>query len=176
MNNQANFPVSMRQRLVATTQTGIFLAVLLAVQLLGMPNFVTGALVNGIFIFVLLQIGLRHALLLALLSPIGGIMSGHLPAPLYPLLPIIICGNFLLIGLYKIFYRYSAIIRLVMPSAIKGLLIGWAGTIVIHILNLSDKVKWFIMPVLGIQFFTAIVGLIIGEKAFQAFNRDRLVD
>ena len=57
--------VASRQKLAVAARTGIFLAVLLAVQLVGLPNPVTGTIVNAIFIFVLLYNGLRHALILA---------------------------------------------------------------------------------------------------------------
>lgn len=162
----------MRRELTAASQTGVFLAVLLAIQVLGLPNFITGTIVNSIFIFVLLHTGFRHALFLALLSPIGGVMSGHLPAPMYPILPVIICGNFLLVGVYKIFYQYNPFFRLVIPAACKGLLIFGAGYMIIQILSLGEKVKWLVIPVLGIQFFTAIAGLMLGEKFFQIFSRN----
>ena len=165
--------VASRQKLAVAARTGIFLAVLLAVQLVGLPNPVTGTVVNAIFVFVLLYNGLRHALILAFLSPLGGIVSGHLPAPMYPVLPVIVCGNLALIGLYFIFSGGSMPLRLVLPALAKGLIIGVAGYKIVQILDLMETAKWLLMPVLGIQFFTAVAGLFVGERLFQSLLRGR---
>ncbi|HNS09665.1 MAG TPA: hypothetical protein PKN29_08185 [Candidatus Ozemobacteraceae bacterium] len=165
--------VASRQKLAVAARTGVFLAVLLAVQLIGLPNPVTGTIVNAIFIFVLLYSGLRHALILAFLSPFGGIVSGHLPAPMYPILPVIVCGNFALIGLYFIFSKHSMPLRLVFPALVKGVIIGVAGYVIVQILDIVATAKWLLMPVLGFQFFTAVAGLFVGERLFQSLLRGR---
>jgi len=165
--------VASRQKLAVAARTGIFLAVLLAVQLVGLPNPVTGTIVNAIFIFVLLCNGLRHALVLALLSPLGGIISGHLPAPMYPVLPVIVCGNLALIGLYFILAKHSMPLRLVIPALAKGAIIGGAGYAIVQILGIMATARWLLIPVLGVQFFTAVAGLFVGEKLFQSLLRGR---
>lgn len=165
--------VASRQKLAVAARTGIFLAVLLAIQLVGLPNPVTGTIVNAIFVFVLLYNGLRHALILAFLSPLGGIVSGHLPVPMYPVLPVIVCGNLSLIGLYFIFSQHSVPLRLVLPALAKGVIIGGAGYMIVQILDIMVAAKWLLVPVLGLQFFTAVAGLFIGEKLYQSLLRGR---
>ncbi len=165
--------VASRQKLALAARTGIFLAVLLAVQLVGLPNPLTGTIVNAIFIFVLLYNGLRHALILAFLSPLGGIVSGHLPAPMYPVLPVIVCGNLSLVVLYFIFSKRGMSLRLVLPALAKGVIIGGAGYMIVQILDIMATAKWLLMPVLGLQFFTAVAGLFIGEKLYQSLLRGR---
>lgn len=165
--------VASRQKLAVAARTGIFLAVLLAVQLVGLPNPVTGTIVNAIFIFVLLYNGLRHAVILAFLSPLGGIISGHLPVPMYPVLPVIVCGNLALIGLYFILAKQSMPLRLVFPALAKGVIIGGAGYAIVLILDIMATARWLLMPVLGVQFFTAVAGLFVGEKLFQSLLRGR---
>lgn len=161
---------SLRQKMAMVTRTGLFLAVLLAVQMLGLPNLVTGAIVNAIFIAALLLTDLKYALLLAFLSPIGGVFSGHLPAPMYPVLPVIICGNFIFIGTYQLLATGGKFIRFVVPAALKGLIVGVVGYLIIQKFGVPDQVKWFLFPVLGIQFLTAFIGLIAGENFFQALT------
>lgn len=173
METQQTTHVAMRQGIVMVARTGLFLAVLLAVQMLGLPNFVTGTIVNAIFIVTLLLTGLRHALFLALLSPIAGIFFGHLPAPMYPVLPVIICGNFVCIGTYQFFSTSGNPIRFVLPAALKGLMIGVIGYLIIQKFGVADQVRWFLLPVLGMQFITAFAGLLAGEKFYQAMIRAR---
>lgn len=156
-----------RNNLVEVAQAGVFLAVLMAVQLVGMPNPVTGTLVNSILIFTSLRLGLRYALMLATLSPIGGMIAGHLPAPLYPVAPVIVCGNYLLVFLYRLLLRNHMIVRLFFPALVKGMLIGLAGVVIVKVLNLGSTVNWLLAPVLGLQFFTALAGILMGEKFFE---------
>lgn len=164
-----------QHKLLLLAQTGVFLAVLMAVQILGLPNPLTGTLVNAILIFASLRLGLRYALILATLSPVGGIISGHLPAPLYPVFPVIVCGNFLLLFFYRLLMRRHLLLRLVFPAVIKGAMIGGAGYMIIQILKIGEKVKWFLLPVLGLQFFTALAGIVLGEMLFARLDKDRFL-
>ncbi len=173
MDTQPIPDIAMRQRVVVTAQTGLFLAVLIAVQMLGLPNFITGTIVNAIFVVSLLLNGLRCSLFLALLSPMGGMFFGHLPAPMYPVLPVIVCGNFVLIGTYHFFSTSENLIRFVLPAALKGLIIGVIGYLVIQKFGMPDQIRWFLLPVLGMQFITALTGLLAGENIYQALMRAR---
>jgi membrane associated rhomboid family serine protease len=167
--------VAVQRKLRSLTQSGLFLAVLLAVQMLGLPNPVTGVLINAILIFVSLHLGVRYALILSTLSPIGGVVSGHLPAPLYPLIPVIVCGNYLLVLGYRIFLGRSAALRMVFPALAKGALIGFAGLAIIRILKITATGGWVLLPVLGLQFFTALAGTIGGERIFLQVNRQEFL-
>lgn len=173
MHNRQLDSVAARQRLASLAQVGLLLAVLLAIQVIGLPNLVTGSMVNAVFVFALYFTGLRGALLLAFLSPFGGILSGHLPAPMYPLLPVIICGNFVFVWACKIGAGAGFLIRVFLPAALKGAIICVAGLALVQTLGLADQVRWLVVPVLGIQFFTALIGIVAGEKLFQAVSRGR---
>lgn len=154
----------MQKKIARLSQSGLLLAVILAVQIIGLPNPVTGIIVNAVLIFVSLHLGLQAALLLAFLSPVGGMISGHLPIPLYPLMPVIVCGNFTMIILHWFLKKHSSYFRLLFPALLKGLIIGGAGYMIVQILQLGENGKWLLLPVLGLQFFTAFGGIMIGEK------------
>ncbi|GEM_PF-750391 len=175
MNESHCFDDEPPQQIVVLARTGLFLAVLMAIQLVGLPNLLTGILVNAILIFVLLMSGLRHALFLGLLSPIGGIISGHLPAPLYPVLPVIICGNFVFVAACQLMTRLGAAlpVRCLLPAFLKALIIGLAGYLVVKMVGATNQANWLLLPVLGIQFFTAFGGLLAGERFFQVLLRAR---
>lgn len=171
MENEQPTQSRVSSQLIQLSQAGIFLAVLLAVQLLGLPNPVTGILVNALLTFVLLHLGTRYSLMLAILSPLGGIVSGHLPAVLYPLLPVIMCGNILMLAGYSLMRNMPAVARYAVPAAFKGAVIWVAGMMIIEFLKIAANAQWMIAPVLGMQFFTAAVGLLAGEKLFAAIRR-----
>ncbi|PKL48140.1 MAG: hypothetical protein CVV42_10805 [Candidatus Riflebacteria bacterium HGW-Riflebacteria-2] len=171
MENERQNEGKGRSQLVLVSQAGIFLAVLLAVQLIGLPNPVTGTLVNALLLFVLLRLGTRYALMLGILSPIGGIVSGHLPAPLYPVLPVIMTGNLLMLAGYFMTLRLPAPVRYSVPAVAKALVIWGAGSMIVSFLKLGDQVQWLFMPVATIQFFTAAVGMFLGEKFYNAVGQ-----
>jgi len=171
MENQQQNTASGRSQLAQVSQAGIFLAVLLAVQLVGLPNPVTGTLVNALLLFVLLRLGARYALMLGILSPIGGIVSGHLPAPLYPVLPVVMTGNLLMLAGYFMTIRLPAPVRYSVPAAGKAFLIWGAGSVIVSFLKLGNQVQWLFMPVATIQFFTAAIGMFVGEKFYNAVSQ-----
>lgn len=175
MNSNETINGAPQQKLFLAAQTGVFLAVLLAVQVVGLPNLLTGTVVNAVLVFVSLRLGVRYALVLATLSPVGGLISGHLPVPLYPVFPVIVCGNYLLLVSYWLLKSRNLLIRSVLPALFKAVEIGGAGYMIVQILHLGEKAVWFLFPVLGLQFFTALAGLILGEKIFAGMNQQKFV-
>lgn len=150
---------------------GIMLAAILALQLINLPNIITGVIVNSIFIFTALYIGTRGAVVLCLLSPLGGILSGHVPAFMYPTLPIIAIGNLLLVSLFSVLRNKKLWLKLFLPAFFKAVFIGLGGLVVMQLL-VTDKVgNWLVFPVLGIQFFTAIPGIWLGITLFENLRK-----
>ncbi|GAB4279460.1 MAG: hypothetical protein Kow0029_23350 [Candidatus Rifleibacteriota bacterium] len=158
------------QRLGILAQTGLFLATILAVQFLSLPNWLTGSAVNAVFIFVFLHLGRRYANFLAVLSPPGALISGHLPPVMYPLLPVIIIGNLLLINTYFLLFKGKIFARYLVPSLSKAAFIFVAGMGLIRWFDIGEKVKWLILPVIGVQIVTALAGIFIGEKLYAVLN------
>ncbi len=144
--------------------TGLSLSLLLAIQIVGLPNLLTGIAVNAIFIFVLLYLDFRSALFLCILSPVGGLLSGHLPVIMYPLVPVIVVGNLLYIYLYDCFCARSWFVGIFIAAVAKSIFIGLLGYSLLYWLEILDKVRWLVLPVLGIQFITAFLGALLGER------------
>lgn len=157
----------MRTRLQTLATSGLSLAVILALQVVGLPNLLTGIAVNAVLIFAVGFIGWRYAAIIGLLSPVGGFLSGHVPAVMYPVIPVIMVGNLCFIVVYSRSQKMFWLPRLLLPAVIKALLIFLIGMAVINWLEIAEKVKWLIVPVLGIQFLTALAGIFLGEKLLE---------
>lgn len=155
---------------------GIMLAVILSLQVTNLPNIVTGVFVNSIFIFTALYIGTRGAVVLCILSPLGGILSGHVPAFMYPTLPVIAIGNVLLVGLFSMLVNQNLWLRLILPAFIKALFIGLGGLVIMEFFVPEKLANWLVFTVLGIQFFTAIPGIWLGIKLFKKLNKVNKID
>ena len=153
-----------KNKIRAIAVTGIMLAITVALQAVNLPNIVTGVIVNSIFVFIFFYVGLKSAMTLCLLSPLSGFVTGHLPAIMYPVLPIIAIGNCFLILVLSNLKSSSTWAKILLPSFIKALIIGLGGKLMVH-LFVPDKIHDFwIFSVLEIQFFTAMLGIWLGLK------------
>ncbi len=145
---------------------GVMLALILAFQMINLPNIITGVFVNAIFIFMTLYIGIWSAIVLCIISPVVALITGHVLAPMYPVLPIIALGNIVFIALYSKFKENKFWLRGIIPALVKAIIIGGAGWLIIHYF-VPELTTWLVLPVLGIQFFTAVPGVWLGEKLKQ---------
>lgn len=87
------------------TRTAVLLAIALAVQFLRLPppfgQFVTGPVVNAVLILAVAYVGIGGAALIGLITPGFAFLVGILPAPLAPVIPIIMTANLVLcLGFY----------------------------------------------------------------------------
>ncbi len=144
--------------------TGIMLAVILALQAINLPNIVTGIIVNSILIFVFLYIGLKQAIVLGVLTPFGGLITGHVIPVMFPIMPLIALGNYLMIILFNRLSNQNIGIKLFIPALIKAIVIGLGGMIAIRIFMPKNIPNFILISVLGIQFFTALPGIWLGIK------------
>ncbi|MBR4570653.1 MAG: hypothetical protein IKO19_08350 [Candidatus Riflebacteria bacterium] len=159
-----------KNRIRNITLNGIMLAVIVALQVVNLPNLLTGVIVNSILVFVSIYIGLKSAFVLCLLSPFCGFITGHVPILMYPVLPMIALGNLLLVIVLSKLAKRSLILRLLIPACIKALVIGVGGMLLINIF-IPDKLSDFLLfTVLGIQFFTAVPGVFLGIKLAEKFK------
>ena len=159
-----------KNRIRNITLNGIMLAVIVALQVVNLPNLLTGVIVNSILVFVSIYIGLKSAFVLCLLSPFCGFITGHVPILMYPVLPMIALGNLLLVIVLSKLAKRSLILRLLIPACIKALVIGVGGMLLINIF-IPDKLSdYLLFTVLGIQFFTAVPGVFLGIKLAEKFK------
>ncbi len=153
-----------KNRIRNITLNGIMLAVIMALQAANLPNLVTGVIVNSILVFVSSFSGMKSAVLLCLLSPFCGFLTGHVPVLMYPVLPMIVLGNIILVLLLFKLREKSMVTRLLIPALTKAVIIGAGGFALVNIF-LPDKIANFLLfSVLGIQFFTAVPGVFLGLK------------
>ena len=153
-----------KNKIKSIALNGIMLALTVALQAVNLPNILTGVIVNSIFVFILFYVGIKSSIILCLLSPLFGFLTGHVPVFMYPVLPMIALGNTLLVVTLQKLEKKSKWLQLLLPALIKALVIGLGGLLMISIF-IPDKIQNFIfLTVLGIQFFTAVPGIWLGIK------------
>ena len=124
-----------KHRAIWVAQTGIFLALLLigqAVTRMFGNQFVTGSVNNMLFILTVMLCGVSAAAVLAVISPILATILGIGPQ-LWPLVPVIIAGNLVLVILWHMIAlkrsersRVFDILALVVAAAAKFLVLYFA--------------------------------------------------
>lgn len=142
---------------------GVMLALVLAVQNLRLPNLVTGTVVNAVFTATLATGGLRCAVMLAGLTPVGAFLTGHLPAPLILLMPVIIPGNIIYVVASDLAKSRSLVGKAIAAAAAKAILIGSGGLLLSRWAGWPPETLALLGGITGIQFATAVAGVLLGE-------------
>ncbi len=73
----------------------------LVITSLGLPQWVTGPLVNALLVLTALRLGVGQAMILGMVTPLGAALRGVLPLPLVVMIPFIALGNAVLAGVFS---------------------------------------------------------------------------
>lgn len=79
------------------TRTAILLALTLAIQMLRLPQPVTGPLINAMLVLAAVTVGAPSGVVIGLLTPWIAYVNGILPPVLGPAIPFIMAGNTVLV-------------------------------------------------------------------------------
>ena len=90
-------------RSVATSRAlALALAVTAGVLIptLGLPQWITGPLVNAVLLVTALRLGVSEAMVVGLATPLAALLRGVLPLPLLVMTPFIALANSTLVGVF----------------------------------------------------------------------------
>lgn len=96
---------SLRHATAASTTFAVLLGVCITAPMLRLPQLFTGTLVNAALLVAVVRLGPRAAVSIGILPSLFAVMSGQLPAPLAPLVPVIMVGNALLVVAFHVLRR-----------------------------------------------------------------------
>ncbi|MGQ9473710.1 MAG: ECF transporter S component [Candidatus Caldatribacteriaceae bacterium] len=138
------------------TRTALLFALVLVVQMLGMPQLVTGPLVNMFLFLAGLLEGTGSGVIIGLFTPWVAFSRGILPPPLAPMIPFIMMGNALLVIVFGLFLRprkhYFEIAGIISSALVKYFFLTWSVRFLV-------KVPGPIAQAMQIpQLFTALLG------------------
>ena len=157
------------------------IALTLILEMVGLPQPVTGPLVNMMLILATLIVSPIAAVLLGAITPLIAVLRGQLPAPLIPLAPFIIIGNAILVILFtlvsrlftssdkirKPLFSVRSWIALIVGAAAKFFWLYGAVRLVLPLL-IGKTVPPAMLALMSVpQFVTAVIG---GGFAFLLFN------
>ncbi len=142
---------------------GLGLALALAVQALGLPNLVTGVVVNALFITISSLAGPWAAGVVGVLTPFGAMITGHLHPHLLPLAPFIAAGNVLYIQGHVWSATRALPLRVVVGPGMKSAIIGAGGWILLQAFAWSAALRGALLAIVTMQMVTACGGVVLGE-------------
>lgn len=144
------------------TRTGILLAVALVVQMGGLPQPITGPLINTVLYLSALLVGSWSGIIIGICTPVIAFMRGILPAPLGPMIPFIALGNGVLVVVFSLLKRKNKVLGIILASLVKYAIL----TITVKfIVDVPDKIAQIMsLP----QLFTALSGGAIAMLAYKA--------
>jgi len=159
----------MHAKTLFITRIGLLLALTLAFQMIGLPQPVTGPVINAVLILSCGLFGPWTALVLGLVTPLAALVRGQLPPPLWPLVPCVMVANAILVVAFHAMRKairthpgnagwMIAVISIFIPALLK---FGFLAFCVKALMPLllghplpPALAAAFTLP----QFFTALVG------------------
>lgn len=169
--------MKMNRGVVFVTRTAVLLALTLAIQMVGMPQYATGPLVNAMLCVAATFVGIWSGVVIGVVTPAIAFWRGILPAPLGPMIPFIALGNAVLVVVYGLLERrgkLAAVAGIVAASVLKFLVLSGAVRFVVEVKPAIAKMMQ--VP----QLFTALAGgaiaFIVSEALLRTGAVKRLSD
>lgn len=104
---------------VALARLTLAAALALAITNLGLPQAITGPLVNALLLLTVESLGVSQAMVVGMLTPMGAALRGILPLPLVVMIPFIALGNATLVGVYGALHQFHRGVALVCGAVAK---------------------------------------------------------
>ncbi len=160
---------SSRRGLRWLVRTALLLALTVAIQMLGLPQFFTGPLVNAFLLLAALFNGMWSGVIIGLFTPGIAFARGILAPPLGPMIPFIMAGNAILVIVFSLVGKRDHLGReiggVVLGSFLKYLLLSQAVTWVVEVP--PPVAKAMQTP----QLFTALAGGAIALIVYQVIPK-----
>ena len=140
------------------TRTGVLLALTLAIQLLKLPQLVTGIGVNAMLLIAVMTVGVMQGGIIGCITPVAALMVGIIKAPMAPAVPFIIAANITIVVVFHLLRKKNTYAALVAASFAKFILLFGAIRLILSSI-LPPPVLANAVVAFGItQFFTAVGG------------------
>lgn len=97
------------QKTLFISQLGLLIALAIIVQIIGLPQPITGPVINALLFLTTWRMGFSAGILLGCITPLVAVVRGQLPVLLAPFIPFIAMANaIMIIAFYVINYKLKA--------------------------------------------------------------------
>jgi thiamine transporter ThiT len=122
-----------KRNILFITRTAILMALTLVIQMMNLPQYATGPLVNTMLYVAAVFVGVWGGVAIGLITPLIAFWRGILPLPLGPMIPFIALGNAVLVIIYGLTRKRNKYISVIAASIVKFLLLSIAVRFVVDV-------------------------------------------
>lgn len=145
--------IKKEKKSLTLVRTALLFSIALVIQMIRMPPFITGPLMNYILILTTALLGLKSGITIGLLTPLGALLFGIIPPVLAPAIPFIMIGNAIYCLSFSLLSSFShSYVGLFLGSLFKYAIIAGSANL---LLSLPQSV---VLALGAPQLFTALVG------------------
>jgi hypothetical protein len=134
-------------------------------------QILTGTIVNALLFLSVITLGLRGALLLAVIPSIFALAAGLLSPALIPFIPLIMFGNIILILSFNFLRKNNFWLGIVLAALLKFVFLAGGSFLAVNLFFKKDV----ILPVLAIlswpQLATALLGGVLAYFVLKFFKK-----
>jgi len=148
----------------------IVTSLIIVLQMTGLPQYITGIIINLIYVVFTLISGLRTTCYVSVLVPFTASMTGILKPVLIPVIPVIILSNlFFVASIHKVKDK-NIFLRVFFPPIFKVVIIFLGGKLFITFFQVHPAFQKIFMMFVAINLMTAFVGNIFGIMLSKRMN------
>jgi len=160
----------MNRKSLFIARLSLLIAVTLSIQTLGLPQPVTGPLINTLLFLTSAFLGIPAGITLGLITPVVALIRGQLPIILAPMVPFIVLGNASLVLIYSLVdwilcahtqKQWVLLVPITCASTGKFLLLLLSVRIVVPLIIGHRLPRHFELMMTLPQLLTALIGGII---------------
>ncbi len=132
---------------------------------------ITGTIVNAVLFISAVFLGIRGAVLIALVPSIFSLSVGLLPAVLAPTIPFIMIGNIILILVFDFLRKKNYWLGMISAGVLKFIFLASVSSVVINLLLKKEIAHQVAMMMSWPQLLTALSGGAIAYLVLKALNK-----
>lgn len=176
----------MQKRTLFISRLAIILSLTVVVQIAGLPQPITGPLINAILFFTAALLGSVAGVVVGCLTPAVALIRGQLPMPLAPMVPFIALGNITLVLVYnglkntkirqsRLFVSVNHYLTIIFAAVAKFFFLFLSVKIILPILLKVDIPPKIVFLMTTPQLITAVVGGILATIFMKIFKKNVIV-
>jgi len=159
-------------------------AATIAFEMLGLPQPITGPVVNMMLFLTTLLLNSTAGVILGCITPLMALLRGQLAPPLLPMVPFIMIANAGLVLVFQIVRRSvkrcqrcktNYIIAVIIASAIKFVILYSAVEILLPAFIGKSLPRPFVLAMSFPQLITAITGGILASIVYQVIKKSKAI-
>lgn len=132
---------------------------------------VTGTIVNAVFFVSVVALGVRGAVLIALIPSIFSLAVGLLPAVLAPMVPFIMIGNIILIIVFDFLRKKNYWVGMILGGFLKFIFLASISSAVINLI-LKKEIASQVATMMGwSQLLTALAGGLVAYLFLKSIKK-----